>query len=116
MAVPLPPPSSTPARGRPREPWHELIHKIVPLIKSFLRETGYRGDLTPTHPDSVIAVIGANVITRIRTITPGGVAAAMRPYRNRSKGKKAASMTERFFEIFLEARRNVAPDEGGQDK
>jgi hypothetical protein len=82
-------PAASPAPGRPPEPspLHKLWRQIARLIKAALKEAGYRGDLTLTHPNSAIAIVGAKVVSRIHEITPEGFADAMRD-RDRSKGKK----------------------------
>jgi hypothetical protein len=102
-AVPTVPPA--PAKtGRPLEPWHGLAREIAALIKSTLREAGYRGDITETHPESAVAVIGAKAINRIQAIGPGGFAAACKE-RNRRKRKEPPDPTAEELARAIERRR-----------
>jgi len=65
--------------GRPPEAWHELARKIAGLIKSAL-PADYQGAVTATNPESVVAKVGARVLTKVlgREISPEGFAAACR--------------------------------------
>jgi hypothetical protein len=83
-------------RGRPPQPWHKWGREFAALLKQALLEAGYNGSTNEADEESVIAVAGAEFITRAfgQCLTASGFATAM---RDRDQKRKAKS----FFASIL---------------
>ncbi len=95
---------SAPARGRRREIWHAAAREIAHLIKSTMQDVGYEGRLNIDDRESIVAIVGAKVVSRayVKKIKPSGFATAM---RSRDRRRNSAKTEKTFDERYPNAKR-----------